>query len=65
MTKTCFISTGRPCDNTCMAYRGTDTEQECALLHVAHGITSFFIGVAKAQGAAVKHPASPPAPEVK
>jgi len=65
MKKACFINKDRPCDNSCMAYRGTEEEQECALLQVSHGITHFFISVAKSQGAAVKHPTSAPAPEVR
>ena len=61
----CFLDEERQCQQTCMAYAGTGTSPDCVLLQAAGGVTSFFISMAKAAQSGVKHPTSPPAPEVR
>lgn len=62
--KRCFLDSARRCAPVCMSYEDDSGKPGCVLLLAVNGVIGFAAGWAKARVATVKHPASPPAPEV-
>jgi len=63
--KTCFMNETRACNEECMSYEDDKGKPSCTLMLAANAFVGAMVGLSRAQQPPVKHPASPPPPEVR